>query len=42
VDVKDDEAMSFYRHHGFEQFESQPRTLFLPHRDSDASSSADA
>jgi ribosomal protein S18 acetylase RimI-like enzyme len=30
VDAKDDEAVSFYRHHGFERFESQPRTLFLP------------
>jgi GNAT superfamily N-acetyltransferase len=30
VDAKDDEAVSFYKHHGFEQFDSQPRTLFLP------------
>jgi GNAT superfamily N-acetyltransferase len=30
VDAKDDEAVSFYAHHGFEPFECEPRTLFLP------------
>ncbi len=30
VDAKNEQAVSFYKHHGFEQFESQPRTLFLP------------
>ena len=30
VDAKDDNAVAFYRHHGFIAFDSQPRTLFLP------------
>ncbi|MFN7936924.1 MAG: GNAT family N-acetyltransferase [Bryobacteraceae bacterium] len=30
VDAKDDEAVAFYRHHGFESFISQPRSLLLP------------
>jgi ribosomal protein S18 acetylase RimI-like enzyme len=30
VDAKNDEAVAFYRHHGFQPFVSQPRTLFLP------------
>lgn len=30
VDAKDDSAVLFYKHFGFEQFESQPRSLFLP------------
>jgi len=30
VDAKDDGAVAFYRHHGFEPLASQPRTLFLP------------
>ena len=30
VDAKNDEAIAFYRHHGFVPFVSQPRTLFLP------------
>lgn len=30
VDAKDDEAVAFYRHHGFAAFASRPRALFLP------------
>ena len=30
VDAKDDRAAAFYRHHGFEPLESQPRQLVLP------------
>ena len=30
VDAKDDQAVAFYRHHGFQSLASQPRTLFLP------------
>ncbi|MBK5291286.1 MAG: GNAT family N-acetyltransferase [Acidobacteriia bacterium] len=30
VDAKDDEAVAFYRHHGFLPLIHQPRTLFLP------------
>ena len=30
VDAKDSEAESFYRHHGFVSFGSQPRQLVLP------------
>ena len=30
VDAKDDHAESFYRHHGFVPFGSQPRQLVLP------------
>ena len=30
VDAKDDQAGSFYRHHGFVSFGSQPRQLVLP------------
>ncbi len=30
VDAKDDQAATFYRHHGFEPFGSQPRQLVLP------------
>jgi ribosomal protein S18 acetylase RimI-like enzyme len=30
VDAKNDQAVAFYEHHGFQRFESQPRTLFLP------------
>ena len=30
VDAKDDLAAGFYQHHGFRQFVSLPRTLFLP------------
>ena len=30
VDAEDDQAIAFYRHHGFQPFASQPRTLFLP------------
>jgi len=30
VDAKDDSAVTFYQHHGFEPLTSQPRTLFLP------------
>jgi GNAT superfamily N-acetyltransferase len=29
VDAKDDQAVAFYRHHGFQPLASQPRTLFL-------------
>jgi hypothetical protein len=29
VDAKDDQAESFYRHHGFIGFGSAPRQLFL-------------
>jgi ribosomal protein S18 acetylase RimI-like enzyme len=29
VDAKNDQAVAFYEHHGFERFVSQPRTLFL-------------
>ena len=30
VDAKDEDAVSFYRHHGFLPLMSAPRTLFLP------------
>jgi ribosomal protein S18 acetylase RimI-like enzyme len=30
VDAKDDQAVGFYEHHGFERFSSQTRTLFIP------------
>lgn len=30
VDAKDDQAETFYRHHGFVSFGSQPRQLVLP------------
>ncbi len=30
VDAKNDAAVAFYEHHGFQRFESQARTLFLP------------
>ncbi len=30
VDAKDDGAVRFYRHHGFEAFMSVPMTLYLP------------
>lgn len=30
VDAKDDQAVAFYRHHGFQPLTSHPRTLFLP------------
>jgi GNAT superfamily N-acetyltransferase len=30
VDVKDENAVKFYRHHGFEAFLSAPMTLYLP------------
>jgi hypothetical protein len=30
VDAKDDQAETFYRHHGFVYFGSQPRQLVLP------------
>jgi hypothetical protein len=30
VDAKDEQAESFYRHHGFVPFGSQPRQLVLP------------
>lgn len=30
VDAKDENASSFYQHHGFRKLESQPGTLFLP------------
>ena len=30
VDAKDEEAASFYRHHGFLQLATKPLTLFLP------------
>lgn len=30
VDAKDEQAVSFYRHHGFVTFDSQPLQLFLP------------
>jgi ribosomal protein S18 acetylase RimI-like enzyme len=30
VDAKDEEAVAFYRHHGFLPLASAPRTLFLP------------
>lgn len=30
VDAKDETAISFYRHHGFTAFTSQPATLYLP------------
>jgi len=29
VDAKDEQAVAFYQHHGFQAFVSQPRTLFL-------------
>jgi GNAT superfamily N-acetyltransferase len=30
VDAKDEDAVAFYRHHGFIPLRSQPRALFLP------------
>ena len=30
VDAKDDLAIRFYEHHGFQRFASQPNVLFLP------------
>jgi ribosomal protein S18 acetylase RimI-like enzyme len=30
VDAKNDRAVAFYRHHGFQPMVGQPRTLFLP------------
>jgi len=30
VDAKDDQAVRFYRHHGFTTFGSLPRQLVLP------------
>ena len=30
VDAKNDAAVAFYRHHGFESFATAPRVLFLP------------
>jgi len=30
VDAKDDDAVSFYRHHGFQVFAGRPFSLFLP------------
>jgi ribosomal protein S18 acetylase RimI-like enzyme len=30
VDAKNEPAVMFYEHHGFQRFESQPGTLFLP------------
>lgn len=30
VDAKDDEAIAFYRHHGFQLFVGHKRTMFLP------------
>ena len=30
VDAKDDQAMKFYKHHGFRQLGGLPRVLFLP------------
>jgi ribosomal protein S18 acetylase RimI-like enzyme len=30
VDAKDDQAMNFYKHHGFRQLGGLPRVLFLP------------
>ena len=30
VDAKDDQAETFYHHHGFQPFGSQPKQLFLP------------
>jgi ribosomal protein S18 acetylase RimI-like enzyme len=30
VDAKDEAALSFYRHHGFQQFASRPMSLYLP------------
>jgi hypothetical protein len=29
ADAKDDDAVAFYEHHGFQRFASQPRSLFL-------------
>lgn len=30
VDAKNERAATFYRHHGFQAFANQPKTLFLP------------
>jgi ribosomal protein S18 acetylase RimI-like enzyme len=30
VDAKDDAAVRFYRHHGFQRFASRPMSLYLP------------
>ncbi|MEI6268745.1 MAG: GNAT family N-acetyltransferase [Methylococcaceae bacterium] len=30
VDAKNEQAVTFYKHHGFQQLESSPRILFLP------------
>jgi hypothetical protein len=30
VDAKDEQAVAFYRHHGFRTLAGQPRMLYLP------------
>jgi ribosomal protein S18 acetylase RimI-like enzyme len=30
VDAKNERAVAFYEHHGFQRLASQPQTLFLP------------
>lgn len=30
VDAKNDQAVTFYKHHGFQQLENSPKILFLP------------
>lgn len=30
VDAKNDQAVDFYKYHGFQQLESSPKILFLP------------
>lgn len=30
VDAKDEQAVAFYEHHGFQRFSGEPRTLFIP------------
>jgi ribosomal protein S18 acetylase RimI-like enzyme len=30
VDAKDEGAVAFYQHHGFQRFSSRPRSLFIP------------
>lgn len=30
VEAKDDNAVAFYQHHGFQRFASKPQALFLP------------
>jgi hypothetical protein len=35
VDAKDDQARSFYEHHGYRRFETHPYRLFIPMHDAE-------